>query len=319
MADAPILPAETARGRTRAQRPVLGYAMVLTAGLLWALNGSVSKVVLESGLSSLRLAEIRATGAAIALGLALVFVQHRSLRLHAREVPMLAVFGICGLAFVQLFYFLSIHRLAIGVALVIQYLGPVLVALWARFVMHEPVRRRLWVALAFAFVGLTLVVDLWGGIDLDGWGVLAALGSALTFAVYIILAERAVGGRDPVSLVWFGFVFAALFWALVQPWWSFPGAVVADTVSLRGHLESLHLPVWALVSCVVVLGTVVPFGLLVSALRHIPATRASIVAMIEPVAAAGIAYAWLGESLSAAQLVGGAIVLTGIVLAQSAR
>ncbi len=52
----------------------------------------------------------------------------------------------------QWFYFLAIHRLAIGVALLIEYLAPLLVALWARFVYHEPVRRRIWVALALALV-----------------------------------------------------------------------------------------------------------------------------------------------------------------------
>jgi drug/metabolite transporter (DMT)-like permease len=61
------------------------------------------------------------------------------------------------------------------------------------------------------------------------------------------------------------------------------------------------------------------FGLVVSALRHVSATRVGIVAMLEPVAAAAVAWAWLGESLGTTQLVGGAIVLAGIVLAQTAR
>ena len=69
----------------------------------------------------------------------------------------------------------------------------------------------------------------------------------------------------------------------------------------------------------IVVGTIVPFLLLVGALRHIPATRAGVTAMFEPVAGALVAYAWLGESLSGVQLTGGAIVLTGILLAQTAR
>ena len=70
---------------------------------------------------------------------------------------------------------------------------------------------------------------------------------------------------------------------------------------------------------VIVVGTVLPFGLLVAALRHISATRVGVTAMFEPVAGALVAYAWLGESLSAAQLIGGSIVLAGILLAQTAR
>jgi drug/metabolite transporter (DMT)-like permease len=69
----------------------------------------------------------------------------------------------------------------------------------------------------------------------------------------------------------------------------------------------------------VILGTIVPFGLLVGSLRHIAATRAGIVAMLEPVAGTIVAWAWLGEALGGLQLVGGAVVLTAIALAQTAR
>ena len=61
------------------------------------------------------------------------------------------------------------------------------------------------------------------------------------------------------------------------------------------------------------------WGLMITALRHIPATRATVVAMIEPVLAGVVAYAWLGEEISAGQLIGGLLVLAAIVLAQTAR
>nr|MDP8911799.1 DMT family transporter [Actinomycetota bacterium] len=137
--------------------------------------------------------------------------------------------------------------------------------------------------------------------------------------LYVLAAERGLGRRDAVSLSCFGFVFAALFWAAVQPWWSFPAGVLGERVSLLGNVAGTELPVWLLVVWMIVLGTIVPFGLIVAALRHLSATRVGIVAMIEPVAAALVAYLWLAESLSPTQLVGGAVVLAGIVLAQTAR
>jgi drug/metabolite transporter (DMT)-like permease len=300
------------------RRPWLGYAMVMVAATLWAVNGAVSKVILTSGLSSLRLAEIRSAGAFALLALGLLVVRPASLRLRRRELPWLALFG-AGLALVQWFYFLAIHRLAIGIALLIEYLAPVLVALWARFVLHQPVRRRIWFALALAVAGLSLVVEIWSGLSLDAAGVGAALAGAASYALYLLLAERGVGERDPVSLVCFGFLFAALAWTLVQPWWTFPHGIVGGDISLHGHLASLDVPVWALLAWMVVLGTIVPFGLLVGSLRHIPATRAAIVAMLEPVAATVIAYGWLEESLTGSQVIGGAVVLAAIFLAQSAR
>jgi drug/metabolite transporter (DMT)-like permease len=238
-----------------------------------------------------------------------------------RELGYLAIFGICGLAFVHFFYFTAITHLDIGIALVIQYLAPVLVALWARFFVHEPVRRRLWLALALALVGLMLVAEVWnGGGTLDGVGVAAALAGAFAYALYILMAEHSVrGGRDVFSLLAWGFLFAALFWAVVQPWWSFPEGVLTSDASLLGRLDQHDLPVWLLLGYVVVLGTVVPFVCMITALRHLPATRATVVAMVEPVLAGLVAYAWLGEEISAGQIVGGLLVLGAIVLAQTAR
>jgi drug/metabolite transporter (DMT)-like permease len=133
------------------------------------------------------------------------------------------------------------------------------------------------------------------------------------------MAERAVTRRDPASLTCFGFLFAALFWALVQPRWQFPAERLDDSVSLLGHLERFELPVWLLMLYVVVAGTMITSLLVAAALRHISATRVAIVAMLEPVAASAVAFVWLGESFGAAQLAGGAIVLAGILLAQTAR
>ena len=207
----------------------------------------------------------------------------------------------------------------IGIALLIQYLGPLLVAIWARTFGHERVRARIWAALVLALAGLSLMVELWSGVSLDGLGVTFALISAVIFAAYLLLAEHEVGYRDPVSLMAWGFFFATVFWTIAQPWWSFPAHRVAQTVSLQGRLSSWHVPVWALVLWVIVLGSIVPFTLFVGALQHISATRVGIAAMLEPVVATIVAWAWLQESLSGAQLAGAAVVLAGILLAQTAR
>jgi drug/metabolite transporter (DMT)-like permease len=301
------------------RRPALGYAMTVAAALLFGFNGAVSKVVLSSGLGSLRLSEIRSAGAAAGLLLGLAILAPERLRVRREEWRFFVLFGALGLTFVQLFYFLAIHRLPVGIALLIEYLAPLIVALWARFGVHEPVRRRIWLALALAVAGLAGVVQIWKGLSLDGLGIAFGVADMIAFCVYILLAEHGVRRRDPISVSAFGFLVSALLWTAVQPWWSFPGGIVGDNVSLLGRLHAWQLPLWSLVLWVIVLGTIVPFALIVSALRHLPATRVGIVAMLEPVAAAVVAWAWLGESLGAAQLAGGAVVLAGIVLAQTAR
>ena len=195
-----------------------------------------------------------------------------------------------------------------------------LVAAWARFFAHEPMRRRIWLALATSFAGLCLVVEIWSGLALDTIGVAASLACAVSYALYLVMADHSLrGGRDVYSLLAWGFLFATLFWTIAQPWWGFPGRLVLDDASLLGRLADVSGPLWVLLVYVVVLGTVVPFILMVSALRHITPTRAAIAAMAEPVLGAVVAFAWLGEELGAAQVVGGFLVLAGVGLAQIAR
>ena len=319
MVDAPYPPAH-ARD-VPAERPWLGYALVWAAVAVWSVNAAVMKVVLESAdVSAFRLSELRATGSTLLLFAAVALLRPARLRVSRRELPFLACFGLFGLAFAQFFYLAAIERLEIGIALVVIYLSPIFVALWARFVMHEPVRSRLWAAIGLSIAGLSLVVDLWGGVTLNMVGLAACLVTALGFAVYVLMADAALRrGRDAYSLLAWGFLFAALFWALAQPWWTFPGGLVAGDVSLLGRLDGLEAPVWLLVAYVVVLGTLVPFALLVTALHHIAPTRVAIVAMLEPVGAALVAFAWLGEELSRQELAGAALVLAGVALAQTAR
>ena len=299
-------------------RPALGYAMVAVAATLFAVNGSVSKVILGSGIGSGQLTEVRCAGALIGLALIAVATRPRSLRVRVADLPLLIALGI-GLAVVQWAYFFAIHRLDIGIALLIQFVAPIFVALWARFVFHEPVRRRIWAALILSLAGLTFIVEIWHGGRLSGPGVAACGLAAISLAAYFLIAERGVRRRDPISLSAWAFLVATIFWSLLAPWWSFPGRRVDDHVSLLGNLASTHVPLWLLMLWMVVLGAIVPFGLIVSALRHISATRAGITAMLEPVVAIIVAWAWLGESLKPVQLSGAALTLLGIGLAQTAR
>jgi drug/metabolite transporter (DMT)-like permease len=300
-------------------RAALGYAMVALAATLFAINGTVSKVILASGIDSEQLTEIRCAGALLGLMAIALATRPASLPLHRDELPLIVAIGVGGLALVQWSYFFAIHRVAIGIALVIQFVGPILVALWARFVYGEHVRARIWVALALALTGLVMIVEVWQTHRPNAAGLAAAALAAVTYAAYILLAERGVRRRDPISLSAWGFLFATLFWSVLAPWWNFPGGRVGDGVSLLGNLASSHVPVWALMAWMVVLGTIVPFALVVAALQRISATRAGITAMLEPVLAIVIAWAWLGESLDPVQVSGAAVTLAGVSLALSSR
>lgn len=301
-----------------APHPRLGYAMVTAASTLFAINGTVSKLILTgSEITSLRLTELRATGAFVGLAALLLVTAPRLLRVAREEVALLVFYGIVGFALVQWLYLVAIERLPIGIGLLLEFTAPVLVALWARLVWHEPVRRRVWAALALALSGLVLVGEVWEDVRLDTVGVVAGLLAAGALATYYLAGEHQTARRDALSLTCLSLGVAALLWAVVQPWWGFPFDALEASVPLE--LGSADVPVWALSLWMVVLGTIVPFVLSLGALHHLPATRVATVSMIEVLLAALVAWAWLGETLSAAQLVGGAVVLVGVVLAQTSR
>ncbi len=293
----------------------LGFTALGGAVLLFSINGTVSKWVLTHGFNAARLAEIRVTGAFIIL-IVLALVWARSdLRLSKREILPMLGYGIVGIAMTQYLYFVAIERLPIGIALVIEFTSPVMVALYARFVQHHQVKALVWWALALTMVGLVLVTEAWNGFTLDLIGVLAAFGAAVALCVYFIGGEYYVARRQPLATAALSMGAASLLWFAVLPWFRFPFHSMTGTVPVG----SSSVAVWVPVLSIIVLGTAVPFMLEFIALRRVSARQAAIVGTLEPVVAALIAFLVLGEVLSWAQAIGGLIVLTGVILAESAQ
>ena len=303
---------------TRAVRPAVGYVLTLASAAFFAVNGTVSTLALQAGIPATRLTALRCTGAAVCLLAVLAVVAPRRLRVTWREVPFLAVFGVVGVALTQFLYYVAIGRMPVGIALVFEMTAPVFIALYVWLVRREKVRSRLWLALVFSLSGLVLVAEIWqDGGSLDPVGVGAALIAALCLAAYYLLGERGTVTRDPVALTCWSFVAAALCWAAAAPWWQFDAGVLAERVPVS--VGSLTAPLWVLVTWIVVLGAIVPFWLSIAALRHLPPTAAGLVATAEPVFASLVAWLWVEQVLSGWQVAGGVVVLTGIVLAQTAR
>ena len=299
-------------------RPPLGYAFTLGAAAMFGVNGTVSTLALQAGLPATRLTALRCTGAALCLLAVLALVAPRRLRVTWRELPLLAALGVVGVALTQFLYYVAIGRMPVGIALVFEMTAPVLIALYVWLVRREQVRSGLWLALLLSLTGLVLVAQVWeGGGSLDPVGVAAGLAAAVCLATYYLLGERGSVARDPLTLTCWSFLAAAVFWAAAAPWWRFDTAVLAEQVPLS--VGSLQLPLWVLVAWIVVLGAMLPFGLSIAALRHLPPTTAGLVATAEPVFAAVVAWLWVEQVLTGWQVAGGVVVLTGIVLAQTAR
>lgn len=297
-------------------RPALGITMVTLASLLFAVNGTVSKLILRAGVSAPDLTTLRALGACaglIALGAALR-PGLRRFAITARQLPLLIAYGITGFLAVPMLYFVAIARMPVGVALLFEYTAPLFVALWARFGQRHPVRPRLWAGLALCLLGLACVAEVWGDLSLDGVGVLAGLGAAVLLAAYFVLGAKGVASRDTVSLTGWAFGVSAVAGLLFR---AVSGAA-PDWSALGGHTAG-GTPLWLLCAYLLILGTIVPYLLIAGSLRHLPATSVGILGMIEPVLAAAVAWLTLGERLNPAQLAGGTLLLIGVALAETAR
>ena len=285
----------------------LGYALAATAAALGAVNASIGSTLMDRGLGWEGVSQLRVAGAFVLLAAGLALFRPRLLRVERAAIPELAVLGVVALAPVQATYFLAIDRLEVGAAVTIQYLAPLLVLLWLRLWLGRRLASGLWYAVALSVAGCFFVVEAHKAGALDGLGVAAAFASALTFATYMVLSERAGGHLSPFTTITWGFGFATLAWAIARPWWLFPFDELGST---RDAL---------LAAGVVVIGTLLPFLALVAALTFIPASRGGVVATLEPVLAALFAWVLVGEELAALQVFGIVLVAVAVVWVQLHR
>ena len=296
----------------------MGYLYGLLAALLFGANGSVVKVVIESGWTPAQVTQFRTIGTVIIAGVVMLIVDRSTFRLTRRQLWVMAVLGIAGIALLQVTYATAIQLLPVGIALLFEYLSVLFVALIAFFFLHEPVRPRLWIAVGCVLVGLTIVAQIWAS-ELNGLGVLMALAAAATLTLYFLVGERQVTATSPLAVSFWTSLFAAIVWLPFSGWWQIEPASLATPVSLSGALAAIELPLWMPLVWVVALGTFLPMLLSFAALGRLKATAAGVIASSEVIFAFVVAWLWLGEALSVFQLIGAAIVLAGIILAQTAR
>lgn len=299
-----------------------GLALVVTAAVLFGVNAGVTRIPIEADLPVPTYTTTRVTFAFLVFFLIAVAIDRTALRMpRGRDLLLVLALGVAGVAFLQWTYNLAIMRLPIGIALLLEFLAPVLVVLWVRFVRREPVHPRVWPAIALALLGLALVGQVWNGLTLDGLGVVVALAAAFCFAAYFLIGESLTASPvEPLTalrtVVW-SFGVGAITMNLLGGWDDF--SALGTSASMLGRLDHLTIPAWLAMCSVVVFGTVTPFFLYLASMRYLSSSKASVTAMLEPVVAVIVGWVWFSEALTAVQTLGVVAVLAGIVLAQTAR
>ncbi len=296
----------------------MGYVYALLAAVLFGANGSVTKLIMEAGMSPAQVTQFRLVGAALVAGAVLLVLDRRAFRMPRRQWPIMIVLGVVGVALLQGTYAAAVQLLPVGIALLLEYTAVLMVALVAYFFFKETVKARLWVAIGLVLAGLAIVAQVWAS-TLNPLGIVFAIAAAVCLASYFLIGEKQVVRTSPLAVSFWTMTFAALFWAFVSGWWELSPTVFVTPVDLGGQGAELLVPMWLPLAWNIVLGSFAPFMLSLASLRHLTATAAGIVASSEVVFAFAVAWLWLGEVLGLVQVVGAAVVLAGIILAQTAR
>jgi len=291
----------------------VGLGLALASAVAFGGSGVAAKPLIEAGLDPLHVVWLRVVGAALVM-LPLA-VRHRALL--RRRPALLAGFGLLGVAGVQAFYFASISRLPVGVALLIEYLAPALVLCWVRFVQRRPVTRAAAVGVVLAVGGLACVVEVWSGLSIDAVGLLLALGAACCQVGYFVLSDQGTDSGadtpDPLGVIAYGLLVGAAVLTVVARPWSMDWSVLGGSADMNGTSVAAAL----LLSWIVLIATVVAYVTGVVSVRRLSPQVATVVACLEAVVATVLAWILLGEHLSAPQILGGVIVLLGAFIAQS--
>src|SRR5437016_5813493 len=200
--------------RRPAGRPV-GYPLVLLSAFLFAAGGNVVKALFKLGYSPLVLAQLRIWSAFLGLFFSLLVIRPALLRVDRRELPALAIFGGVGLAGVQLSYYLTIARINIAVALLVQYLGLVAVTVFERYHRRQAVDTPVWAALAMVLIGAFFAVGAYQPalLRVNLPGVMLGLVSAGFFAFYILRASTLARRLNTWTILLYGFGAGSVLWA----------------------------------------------------------------------------------------------------------
>lgn len=296
----------------------MGYIFGLLSVVFFGLNAPVTKVLIDAGISSSQVAFVRELVPVTVSAVWLLLFERKSFRITKKQLIGVAAIGLFAVTGAQIAYGVAVSKLPVGIALLIEYTGIILVALYATIVWREPTKRRLWPALAMVIFGLAIVANVWGS-ALDPLGILAASIAAVGIAAYFLLGEKILNHLTLMGVLFWTMLFAALAGLFAAAPWNMDFALLVKPVSLGGNLAGITAQPWMLMLWSAVMGTLLTYILSYLSIQRLKATPAAVIAVGEVLFAFLFGWLWLGEVLTTSQLIGGAIVIVGIVVAQTAR
>jgi drug/metabolite transporter (DMT)-like permease len=274
--------------------------MVAGGAILFGVNGNISTLLFNDGVTPLTLISFRMLIGGICLLAVMIFWQRGALEAPRRHWAWIVVFGLV-LAINTFTYFLAISRLPLAVALVIIFTASTWIALGEALWYRRMPSPQVLISLGLSLIGVVLLTGIWHVSlnKLDILGLFYALLALIAYTAYLVCGRRVGRYLPSMTSTGYGAIVASIFWFSVQPPWAIP----AKTWS------PYHIILIVLVG---IIGMAVPFALVVGGLRRVDAARVGIVGMLELPASGIIAYFLLGQRLDIGQILGCFLVLAGV-------
>lgn len=291
-----------------------GILVALLSAATFATSGPVAKPLLESGWTPGSVVFLRIAGAALVLLVPALRALDGRWHLLRRGWRQVVAYGVVAMAVPQLAFFYAVQHLSVGVALMLEYLGLVLVVAWQCLVARRLPRLPTVVGIVLAILGLILVLDVFGGVTVNGigvmWGLLAAVGLG---AYFLISGHAAEQPLPPLVLAGGGMIVASALFAAM----GLTGVLPMTFGSAPAALAGVSLPWWALTAELAILAGATPYVSGIIATRVLGAKLASFVGLSEVMFAVLFAWVLLGELPRPVQLLGGLLILAGVVAVRS--
>ena len=296
-----------------------GIGIAVLSAASFGTSGTFGTSLLRSGWSPGAAVLVRITVAALILtGPALALLRGRWTLLR-RQLRLVVGYGLIGVVGCQVCYFNAIERMPVGVALLLEYLGAVLVVAWLWLRHGQRPRRLTIIGAAAAMGGLAMMVGVTGSGGISPVGVMWGALAAVSMAVYFVLSAGpartdASGETDaaeslpPIVLAWAGMCVGAVALGLLGVARVVPFAASAGDVTLLGHRVSWVLPVIG----IALFATAIGYTTGIAAARLLGAKLGSFIGMAEILFAALFAWLLLGQLPTMTQFLGGALILAGV-------
>jgi drug/metabolite transporter (DMT)-like permease len=291
-----------------------GIIAVIAAAGLWGISGALAKwFFTATAIPPLLFSQVRLGLSALLLFLGFAVTNRPLLRFPKGQLRFLLLWGIAGLAMVQFTYMATLSLTNVATAVFLQYLSPLLTALWGTITGTERLTSRLALCLAIASAGSALLLLGGGGLKVSTLGLIVGLLSAVAMAANSVIGSKSGQHHSTWAMLAWGMLIGFGFWLIVD----------LGLWAVGRPVQGLHLltqpSTLAYFVYLALFATIIPFGLFAVGLGRVGPTIGSMTAMLEPVIASAAAFLLLGEAMAPLQILGGALILAAVVLLQVRR